>query len=215
MELRVCGVYDPATINELKILGIRHFAFDLRPTSFNFIQLRKILEIIREVNTGIETFYFMFSNEKDFVVRELLKSFEQGLPRHQIRLEFFSIENLKSCNEFGVDFVWHFDKDINYLNLSELSHLKIISLSQSGLSRLSYTNQLYDFMESLDKLKNDEQSYDLYLDWNETPLDTVIDFFAIQTVSFEINQKVELSYRRIDLPLVSSHIEHTKKTLNI
>jgi hypothetical protein len=46
-------------------------------------------------------------------------------------------------------------------------------------------------------------------------METLIDFFNFSSINYEINSHVEKCFRQIDLHLVSGHIEHTKRSLNI
>ena len=46
-------------------------------------------------------------------------------------------------------------------------------------------------------------------------METLIDFFNFDSLCFEINNKVEASYRNPDFKLVSTHIAHTKRSLDI
>jgi len=212
MKLRVSGIYDPETISYLKQFGVGDFVFDLRPTSFNFIQTYKVKEILEQSQLGLDNFYLKFENEKDFVIHEIVKDIITT--DNSVVLEFSGNESLDFCEQFGVPYVWHFNETVNYEKLGDMKYLKMVSLKNDYLEWLNNYSDLYKFLGQFLLKLNPNQNIELNLDWHSSVMETLIDFFNFKFINYEINNKVEKSFRNVDLHLVSTHIEHTRRTLN-
>ncbi|MEX0799477.1 MAG: hypothetical protein WD025_08525 [Bacteriovoracaceae bacterium] len=217
MNVKVRGVYDLDLFRYLRKAGINHFAFDLRPASFNFVQMRKIIEMLQNEREGKETFSFMFASEKDFVIEQLMVHVRRNalLDEKNCYLEFTDSENLAECEKFGLPYIWHFKDSFNYRKIRNSKSLSGVSFSYEYLESLRESNQLYPFIKEFINIKREDQWIDLRLDWSDHLSESVTDFMPAQVFSYEINQKVEESYRRVDMNLVGSHLEHAKRILNL
>lgn len=217
MKVKVRGVYDLELFRYLKSVGVSHFAFDLRPASFNFVQAHKIVEMLELGAGGEETFSFVFASEKDFVIEQLTGFIRQrcALPEENFLLEFADAENLQACEKFRLPYIWHFKENSNCRKIKEARLLRGISFSYSFLEGLRDSSGLYSFIKEFSSMKRGDQWIDLRLDWSDHLSESVIDFFPANTLSYEINQKVENSYRKVNMNLVSSHLDHARRTLNL
>lgn len=216
MEVRVNGVYHSSIINHLSAIGISHFSFDLRPVSLNFTQSYKIKEMMEQTTSSLKTFYLHFENEKDFMINELLKDLNASRGQANIMLEFSGRDELEFYESFNTPYLWHFNEDINLETLTKTKNLKKISFDQLYIERLLQFGKLYDLFGDIIKLIGDKKiELEISANWDSAILETIIDFYPITSLNFEINNKVERSYRQIDLQLVTGHIEHTKRSLNI
>lgn len=217
MKVKLRGVYDLELFRYLKKIGVKHFAFDLRPTSFNFTPVRKIVEMLESAGGPEDRYYFMFGTDKDFVIEQLVGYIRKkvSLGQENCFLEFTDARDLAACSKFGIPFVWRYMETVDYRKLSSVEHLSGISLSYQYLEELRDSNQLYPFILEFNQLMRDDQWIDLTLDWSDHLSESVIDFLPAKTYSYEINPKVEDSYRHINMGLVSSHLEHAKRILNL
>lgn len=201
----------------LKKIGVKHFSFDLRPTSFNFTPLRKIVEMLDEAGTTEDRYFFMFGTEKDFVIEQLMTMIRRktALKRENCFLEFTDAKDLSACSKFDLPFIWRFNEGVDYRKMPEIENMAGISFSYEYLDELRESNQLYPFILEMLALKREEQWIDLRLDWNDHLSASVTDFIKAATYSYEISSKVEDSYRQINMGLVSSHLDHAKRILNL
>ena len=70
MRFKVRGIYDLEFFLYLKRIGVKNFAFDLRPTSFNFTPMYKIIEMLKAGGDDSDTYSFIFDGEKDFAIEQ-------------------------------------------------------------------------------------------------------------------------------------------------
>lgn len=216
MEVRVNGVYSSSIINHLSAIGISHFSFDLRPMSLNFTQSYKIKEILEQTTSSLKTFYIHFENEKEFMINELLSSIGESRGQSSMMLEFSGRDEIEYFESFDTPYLWHFNEDVNLEAIINSKYLKKISFDQIYIERLLQFGKLYDLFGNILKLiGNKEIELEISANWDSAIMETIIDFYPITSLNFEINNKVEKSYRQIDLQLVAGHIEHTKRSLNI
>lgn len=217
MQIKMRGIYDQKLFEYLKKTGVKQFAFDLRPTSFNFTPMRSIVNMLDAAGEEDDRYFFMFGSEKDFVIEQLM-SFVRKKPVLNSKncfLEFTDPSDFKKCSDFGLPFLWRFDEKADYRKGWSCEKLKGISLSYKYLESLQETNQLWPFIMEFSKDKRNDQWIDLRLDWSDQISESVIDFLPVHTYSYEINTKVEESYRSVNMGMVGSHLEHARRILNL
>lgn len=213
--MRIGGVYHSSIIRHLSASGVNHFTFDLRPRSLNFTQIYKIKEMIEENNNSLNHFYIHFENEKDFMITGSLEDIENARGQSSIHLEFSGADELSFYEQFERPYVWHFNENISLDAISKTKYLKKISFDQLYIERLLQFGRLYElFGKIIESIGDKKIDFEINASWDSAVMETLIDFYPITTLCFEINNKVESSYRQIDLHLVQGHIEHTKRTLN-
>lgn len=216
MEVRVNGVYNSSIINHLSAIGISHFSFDLRPMSLNFTQSYKIKEMLEQTSSSLKHFYIHFENEKDFMINEIVADINNSRGQAEINLEFSGHDQLEYYESFETPYLWHFNEDVDFSQIAKTKNLKKISFDQLYIEQLLQFGKLYDlFGKVLAFVGNKGIELEISANWDSAMLETIIDFYPITSLNFEINNKVETSYRQIDLQLVTGHIEHTKRSLNI
>jgi hypothetical protein len=214
VKLRVSGIYNPDIIQYLRQYNISHFSYDFRPTSFNFTQAYRVKEMLETAGSPLDTISIQFADEKDFVISEILKDIKSS-SKGEVLLEFSGKHPLDFFEQFETPYIWHFNELVNIDNLSELKYLSKISFDHIFLERLMQFGDLFDFLGKMTTLLKENQSLEIHLDWDTSVMETLIDFFNFDSLCFEINNKVETSYRTPDLKLFSAHIEHTKRSLDI
>lgn len=217
MSVKLRGVYDLELFRYLKQIGVKHFGFDLRPTSFNFTPTRKIVEMLESAGDTGDKCFFMFGDEKDFVVEQLTAQIRRktALRRANCFLEFTDAKDVKACARFGHPFIWRFQNGADYRKIPEVDLLAGISVSYEYLEELRESNQLYPFILELGALKRADQYIDLRLDWNDHLSENVTGFLQAETFSYEVGPKVENGYRHINMGLVGSHLDHARRILDL
>jgi hypothetical protein len=214
VKLRVSGIYNPELIQYLRQYNISHFSYDFRPTSFNFTQAYRVKEMLESVGNPLDCISLHFADEKDFVIYEILKDVKLSA-QGEVFLEFSGKHPLEFFEQFETPYIWHFNELVNIDKLGELKYLSKISFDHLFLERLMQFGDLFDFLGKITSILKDNQTLEIHLDWDTAVMETLIDFFNFDSLCFEINSKVETSYRTPDLHLVSTHIEHTKRSLDI
>ena len=214
MEIKINGVYSKEIVSFLKGLGIRNFGFDLRPTSFNFIQLHVIKDIVKENKDVI--FTFLFNNEKDFVVKELVNFAceDDHLIKDNLLLEFTDIQDIDDCEAFEMNYIWHFSDLTNYRKMKNSKYLRVISLSQLLLNDYQERQELFSFIKELNELKPTNNLLDLRIDWTEAPGESIIDFIKPELLTLEIDTSVETSYRNLNNQLVQTHLNYLNQIIS-
>lgn len=216
MELRLNGVYHSSIINHLSAIGLTHFSFDLRPKSFNFTQAYKIKEILEQTSSSQKHYYIHFENEKDFMIEEILKDIKSAKGMSELSLEFSGLNPLSFYDNFNTPYIWHYNENITLEEISKSKNLQKISFDQLYIERLLQFGKLYDFFgELLEITQTKKIDLEISTGWESPLLETILDFYPIKSLNYEIGHQVEKSYRQIDLQLMTGHIEHTKKSLNI
>jgi hypothetical protein len=84
--MRFEGIFDLRTLKFLKSLGHHHFTFDMRPQSFNFMPLHRLISILENVMLGFlqdpqgspDKFYFQFEREKEFVITKICQDLTES-----------------------------------------------------------------------------------------------------------------------------------------
>ena len=214
MKLRVSGIYNPEIIQYLRQYSISHFTYDFRPLSFNFTQAYRVKEMLETVGSPLDSVSLHFADEKDFVISQILKEVKES-SQGEVLLEFSGRDPLNFFEQFETPYIWHFNELVNIDNLSELKYLSKISFDHLYLERLMQFGELFNFLGKITAILKENQSLEIHLDWDTPVMETLIDFFNFDSLCFEINNKVEASYRNPDFKLVSTHIEHTKRSLDI
>ena len=216
MEVRVNGVYHSSIINHLSAIGTSHFSFDLRPMSLNFTQSYKIKEMMEHTSSSLKHFYLHFENEKEFMINEILSDISVARGQSSLMLEFSGKDQLDYYESFKTPYIWHYDEDVTLDAIPNTQYLKKISFDQLFIERLLQFGKLYELFGNIIKLiGNKGVEIEISANWDSAMMETIIDFYPVTSLNFEINNKVERSYRQIDLQLVTGHIEHTKRSLNI
>ena len=210
---RFSGIYDVRTLKHLRDNKVSHFIFDLRPTSFNFIQEYRLTEILESLPMG--TVYLLFNNEKDFVIERIFKECRKVFSG-PIVLEFDGVFNASAVDSLGVPFY---------------QHLIEASLDTPGLCHRQCSGHVFDF-QLLHEIFNSQHlitfvkdyyskfsqqslglKQDLRVDWDSDLFPSLFDYFDFDSMTLTINSKVELCYRNVDLNRVSNQLRLLSQNL--
>lgn len=212
-DLRVSGIYDTQVIKALENLGVKKFAFDLRPKSFNFVQSHVIKEIIHQVGNN-NTYYLQFDLDKDFVIEQTLEELKKAgsLIQGSFKVELTSFRSLATLKHLPL--CVHVNDTKELLACAE-ANVSSVVIKNSTIEFLENQNKLFPFLQEVFALGQDQFSVEILNDWSESISQNVIDFYPFNTMVFELNSKVESSYRCVNLHLVCQHIEHIKRDLDL
>lgn len=215
--LRISGVYNSDIVRQLIEQNIREVGFDLRPRSFNFIQIHAIQSILSELPSSRLKIFLQFENDKDFVIKEIVQKVcaTTGLVAGEnLWVEYSGSETPEFCNKVGIPYIkLLIEKDFSpWLNSSKCHGLVINEQFMGRLGMhadaLSFLGQLFDRVTS-------DFRIDLTLDWSSEISKSLLEFYPFEALNFHIDSKVETTYRSVNLQLVRGHVEHTKRFLNL
>lgn len=207
---RLSGIYDLRTLNFLIENRVRHFVFDFRPTSMNFIQEYKALELLDQLQTGV--LYLLFSNEKTFMIERIAKSCRDHFGGEIILEIEGQIE--KDFFDLNLPFLYRL-QDKEQLTIYReallngncrghvLSYDMLKDLHENG-GFLSWVKEYYGLLGS----RSLDIKQDLLLDWDSDIFPSLFEYLDFDTITLPINTKVEVCYRNVDLNKVSTNIKH-------
>lgn len=213
-SVRVTGVYNSDIVMQLLAQGIRDIGFDIRPRSFNFIQLDAIHKILNEIPASNLKFFLRFENDKDFVVRELVdKLTGHGvIPGENLWVEYWGSETVEFCEQVGLPYI-KLLHDQNFQNWLSSSQLQGFVVNEMFLNSLGLKGDSFAFLGNFFDALPKEFIVDLSLDWNSEISKSLLEFYPFNNLCFHIDNQVENSYRNVNLQLIKQHIEHTQRLL--
>lgn len=202
MKLGLKGITDSQVLQFAQTLGFEELSFDLRPRSFNFTQGYKIKEILEQTSTAAGIF-LQFENEKSFMIAELMKDLVNS-GHSSLGLEVEKVDNLTEINDLGFIFHLKYQPEYKLKDLKNCDQLKRLIFTQEFLEELNQNGELFGFFDIL----RTETDFELEVltDWDNSLIFSLLETFQVDVLSWEINNKVEKSYRCLDFDLVESHI---------
>lgn len=194
--------------NESKITTL---GFDLRPTSFQFIQEYRLIELLSEYFNDQCTYVLHFDEEKEFVIERFLsdikKDLEQALEREDIlrffQLEFSDRQRSTFYESFERPYFWHIRDDVVLADHLSNSHLQGLILSFAAVEKMQLTGQLDEFYQNvlleMSRLAPvDRPQIVIDCDWDSNLFPSLLETLTPHFLSLSLNEKVEKSYRLLD-----------------
>lgn len=210
--LRLEGIYDKnclvqvARNNDVKALG-----FDFRPTSFNFLQQHRFMDLLDECYSPGDLYYMRYENEKDFVIRKTLDDLsaqsigvsEGQFGLNQFILEFSCQQDFEAYDQFYWPYYWNFSPHVAPQEVYKARFLRGLVIDYSLLEELHRQNTLYQFSQNFYKqyfmlIDNRRLDIVLRIDWDVNLLPSILELFDFRFLSLCVNNKVEACYRQID-----------------
>lgn len=190
----------------LENLHLKEVSFDLRPRSFNFIQIHKLTQFIKSIH-ALNGVSIQFENEVSLSVSEILKKCSEECPPGQ-RLwpEFSGHEDVSIFENFATPYAWHYHGNQKIKNIGQCQFLKRIIFKHHILEDFNQRGELHSFMALFSEFAESIE-FELQLDWDSEIILSLFDYFTFHFISFEINRKVELSYQRPDHLLIKKNLE--------
>lgn len=216
LKYRISGIYDARTLSKLKELDIYHYSFDFIPTSFNFLQLHLVEQILENNLSGVENLYFKFKGEKEFVIEKILKDVSSNVGNAKsFSLEFCDEFDVSFYESFKKNFVWHFSPNVNYEIVAESEFCTGLILNQASLERLYKEGKLNSLARFLMSIKIKKPSFKVFLDldWDFDLAPSFYEVIEFDVISFSINHHIEVCYRNVDLLKLEQYLLSYKKNI--
>ena len=119
-------------------------------------------------------------------------------------------QDLNFIHSLGEDCSIYFNSDLRLSKIKDYPGIKKIILEHKILEEYQQRGELFGFLNLL-KEETGDLLFELKLDWNSVLIESMLDYFHFDTVSFEIDSSVEISYQQIDEQLVLKLLRYFKK----
>jgi hypothetical protein len=220
MGLKIHGVYDIQTIKRLKSLGINSFAFDFRPTSFNFIPQHICLELIEDWIHESDQISLFFDQDSPIVIKEIYENIRQTYfkrfqeaPLNKLQLNFSYAYDLQFLAELAVPFKCYFYGHEQFSAMLSSPYFKGVILQYPDLKDLFQQNKLELFQQQLQELEKKAHrkiDYEVMMDWNIEVLPEIEAMYKNAEWTLPIGQDIELDYRKVDLNRMDEKLKNLK-----
>jgi hypothetical protein len=210
MKIGLKGITDAVTFNHANSFGIESFSFDLRPRSFNFIQEYMIVEILR-LNPTSSRCSLLFADEKDFMVQELCTRVEEQTGLNCLP-EFAGVESISDLEKLKRPYLWHYHTQGKIKDIYQADYLDSIILNQDILKTYDDAGELIGFFNLLNEKEG--LKVEILVDWDSPIPMSLLEMFPIECLSFEVNNKVEISYRNIDFDMMKLHLKEVTSMIS-
>lgn len=191
-SLLVHGCYDIETFRTLEALGVRDFGFDLRPKSLNLVTFNELKKILK--GRALERVLLIFENEKLSTIEstvDLLR--ETGI---RFELEFRDSQSSQYYGMTGLPFYWMWRPEGDWRGILELPSLRGIILPTKLRSSLVDA----EFWELLQR-----KAVEVYIHAESISEAEKLAQDPDVSLSIDIGQEHEASYRKIDLEKLRNH----------
>ena len=200
MKINIKGIIDNKQIQFFKNYGVDSFTFDNRPTSFNFIQLKNMQEMME---CDQADYRILFDRPSYIMLNETMS-----------KLSTNSVELLSNVDDekiiSGYDFSAYYS-DQNLLSYyRKIESLKKIIIPEQAALLLLNENNLFNLISRL-KSEFNQLEIELLLNWSSQIDFSLLEEMNIDLISFELNQDIQQSYRMLDYDKVEKYMEEMKK----
>ncbi|MCB9093732.1 MAG: hypothetical protein H6621_01580 [Halobacteriovoraceae bacterium] len=210
MNLRFSGAYDKSTLELLSSLNIEDITIDFRPRSFNFIPQHHLIEIL-EQGISFKQLRYLFSDDKDFVISEIIKS-TNSLHNNKVILEFDCIRDLSFLNQLEQPFYMYLDKLSDFEDWLWCKNFKGAIISYKLLEELYKIKEIKQYAIRLESiLKNMPEKkvkFDLKLEWNDHISFNINEYVDIDRYVLCMSPELEKDYREVNFGQVQSLISN-------
>jgi hypothetical protein len=217
LRIRLEGVYDIRALLFCQSLTdpIDTLAFDLRPRSFNFLQIHILNQMMRNHYHPQKSYFLHFYEEKDFVINKILMDLDQTLhqsgdyayARDNIYLEFSDAQNASFYDLFRRPFFWHYRPE-QFKQVIGGQYFRGIVFSYKFFLELYEGKVLHNFVQNfLGSFHPDKfPQIILTLEWNDRPIEELGELLDFDWISLPVNREVESCYRNVDLKKLDSQL---------
>lgn len=217
--IKLNGHYNKKVFEISKARGIKHFGFDFRPRSFNFLQNYKFIEILDSIYHHDHFYYLIFERETDNVlnlfIADIKKIFASRgqLERvnQQVFLEFTDTREKSFYNNLELGFFWRVENELAMLEVLKSDNLQGLILSFDMLEKFQKQGQLFSFIGKLNNgLKRFDGKVKLALDlpWHADIFPSLFEFMNFDYINLTMGPQVEEGYRNVDEGKLISHLKH-------
>lgn len=201
------GITQAESIETTQELNLAGYGFDLRPKSFNFVQVKKVKDILGQYPNF--QYILLFENEKEFMVNDLFELIQEDND-YNLTPEFTGLSNLSEIEKVGKEFYWHYHDEETFKNLQKHKLLKKIIFLHQDLEDYHARGELFGFLTLFKDLQTAGIKFEVQIDWDTSIIESMFEYFPFDTISYEINNKVELSYQNPNHAAIISQLINTK-----
>lgn len=202
---KVDGIYDLRTLQQLVELGVRRFAFDLRPRSLNFIQHYRTIEIVSQATLAAQKqFYFHFADENTLLIQKFLDDLaaQTGITQEdwnqgRVQLEFSGREDFSVMDTFGVPYRWFMHAGADWANIKRAQNLRGLILPFEYLEDAHEKGSISHLCANL-YTNFPNQTFHLARSWGANVFPSLTDLFDFEDIALAINHEVEVCFRNVD-----------------
>lgn len=218
MRIKYQGIFDLKTLKLLKDLGISDFVFDRVPTSFQFIQFEKLLELTKDLS-ALDHCYLLFKNESEFSVGEFSKKFEENVD-NEVVLQFDQEYDPVSFSKSGYSFFWHYNEGPMSSKITTHDKLKGIVIPFSICEAWHEKEILSEHAKNLAMLKKENSSktsspfqIGLSVSYTDNIFPSLFEYIHFDFVQVKIDDKVESGFQTIDQELLEDSFYWIRKVV--
>jgi len=195
-QIKITGVFDEDSFSFFKNKGLFHYGFDLRPTSFNFIQEHALIPLVEKLSMGSIT--LLFENEKDFVIKRILDEISKKYSG-EVSLEFYGKEDHTYFDSFSLPYIYVLKNDVP----------RMIGRNQAGVILYQeHLNELIELGKAHDLKVDDRAKINLTFESKLNFPQSVTDFIDWNFLNLEIDQRICKSYRKLNLEVLEELLVH-------
>ena len=221
MRIRIEGIYDKRTLEILREENINDFSFDFRPKSFNFLQQYRFMDIMASYYSPKKRYYCHFCDEAPNVIQKITTDLREALGlggppwAQSFFLEFSGHESPEAMDAHGMPFLWHYSPQHPLAPILRCQFLKGIVLEYEFLRKLHEEEMPYHFRQhflesSASFLKERQGELFLRRSWDSDIFPSLYELLDFTVTSIPIDNKIENSYRRVDLQRMRREIKNLR-----
>lgn len=208
-------------------LGITEFAFDFRPKSFNFLQLHRLLELLKAAYSPLHRYFLIYQDEKSMVVQKMIEDVSllaqrEGSARDMSLSNFFldfrGAEDASYCSSFGLPYFLEYSHRPGLRAALGSSWARGVNLPY-GMVATAYEQRTLDSMaRNFAQLlhgagRKSPLEVVLTCDWDADLFASFFELLEVDGLSMPVNPKIEVCYRNVDLAKLRSGLSFMQGTL--
>lgn len=213
---RVHGIYDLRTLEILKEQKVRHWAFDLRPRSLNYVPGYKLEEMLHNEGMFADSISLHFCGEKDFVIQKIVSDLKKAYPQigNRLFLEFSDNEDVSFYESFDLPFLWHYQSDKKNLDILSSGHLRGLIFEDNFIDKILINEIERNFLMNLFSFNPRFLARPIDLILNMTENNSLnrsfFEFLDFSFVSLTLGPEIEICYRNVNLNLLREQLINFK-----
>lgn len=188
----VHGCFDLQTLETLKGLGVRAFAFDLRPESLNLVTIRDLKKCLKILST--EEVFLTVGNESQATIDSVLDLLKETA----LKFTLLFRGDMKANNFVAIErsFFWMFNPDAEWKKILRSPRAKGVFLPLKFQQEYHRLPELWSIIE--------EYNLEVFLHAESFQEGLFLNLKQGMNLSIDLSKEVEKTYRNIDQTLLRS-----------
>lgn len=210
LNFKIDGIYDEGALKSVMDQGVRRVSFDLRPKSFNFIQIYRIQEILKSVGDLPKDFkvYLHFQDESEFSIKYIVDEIAKTIGNHsQIRVYLSDQKDITYYQNLKHEFSWELTTLDNLKQISLTKGFREVILPFELVEFYHGRNQAFEFLNRLMTMKKDQFELCLKIPWDFDKIESIFDFYQFDSYLLSVNSKIENSFRNFNHKAMSGLLD--------